>query len=123
MFAFAALSIAACSPSGGGSSGTSSSGEPDSSVVEDSSEAEDSSEEDSSEADVDTNLYVKVDNGEEQTIAYDEDEGTYTIGPVELTTSQVIEIYIKEDGVKQSALDIINVETESVAYLDVDEDE
>ncbi|MBE6141882.1 MAG: hypothetical protein E7175_03490 [Erysipelotrichaceae bacterium] len=120
LFAFASLAITACSGNNGGSSGA---GDSSGSVTTSSESSSGSNTSTTSEADVDTNLYVKVDNGEEQTIAYDEDEGTYTIGPVELTTSQVIEIYIKEDGVKQSALDIIDVEAGSAAYLDVDEDE
>lgn len=120
LFAFASLAITACSGNNGGSSGAGDSSGSETTSSESSSGSNTST---TSEADVDTNLYVKVDNGEEQTIAYDEDEGTYTIGPVELTTSQVIEIYIKEDGVKLSALDIIDVEAGSAAYLDVDEDE
>lgn len=116
MFAFASLAITACS--GGGTSSESGGG---SSGSETSSQSGGSSSSDtSSEATVDTNLYVKVDNEDEISIELDSD--TYTIGPVQLTGDEVIQLYIKDAaGTATSVIDKVLVDEESEQYIDVDE--
>lgn len=122
LFAFFSLAVTACGGGGGGSSGGGDSSDTSTTSQSETSSGSggsSSSSSTSSEPEEDTNLYVKVDDEDEEAVELV--NGKYTIANVYLTGEEEIQIYVKDiSGNAHSIIEDVELDPDSVQYIDVD---